>query len=211
MSNFIVTINRECGSGGGTIARLVAERLGVKVYGRAMLDAVAGQFGLSVEEAERVKARRVGWWSDFCRFYQQYGAAACSADASPEATPLSLYYAEARLLRDLAERESCVVIGRAGFYVFRDVPGALHVLVMADREARVARIAGKQGLGWDEAARVVEEVDRSRDVFVRSVAGTSRYDARNYDLALDVTGADYGRIADFLADDVRHRFGTVSR
>lgn len=209
MSNFIVTINRECGSGGGTIARLLGEKLGFKVYSRAMLDTIAQQFNMSVEEIERVKAQKASWWSDFCRFYQQFGAVSYTIDSNPEATPLSLYYAEERMLRELAEKESCIIIGRAGFHIFRENPNALHILIMADREARIARIARKQGLGSDEAAKVIDGIDKARDTFVKTVADTSRYDARNYNLVLNVTGSDYEQIASFLADNIRHKMATM--
>lgn len=211
MTNIIITINRECGSGGGEIARRLGEKLGIKVYNRVMLDDIARQFDMSVENIERVKAQKTSWWSDFCRFYQQFGAASHTTGARPEATPLSLYYAEARLLRELAEQESCIIVGRAGFHIFRDDPRALHLLILADREARIARIAAKQDLGADEAARVVDSVDRSRDTFVKSVADTSRYDARHYNFVLNVTGLDPDTVAAFLADNVRLKLETDSR
>ena len=78
--NTIITINRECGTGGGEIARLLGEKLGIKVYGRTMLEAVAQQFGITLEELDRVKAQKANWWSDFCRFYQQFGAVSHQTD-----------------------------------------------------------------------------------------------------------------------------------
>lgn len=205
MKNTIITINRECGSGGGEIARLLGETLGLKVYGRAMLEAVAHEFGLSLEEVDRIKAQKNTWWSDFCRFYQQFGAASHVVGTSSEATPTSVYYAEARLLRDLAGQESCIVVGRAGFHVFRDTPNAIHLLIIADRDARIARIAKKQNLSVDEAAQVVDEVDRARDTFVKTVAGTSRYDARNYFACINVTGLEPKGVVGFLAEQIRRK------
>lgn len=61
MTNIIITINRECGSGGGEIARRLGERLGIKVYNRVMLDDIARQFDMSVENIERVKAQKTSW------------------------------------------------------------------------------------------------------------------------------------------------------
>ena len=211
MTNIIITINRECGSGGGEIARRLGERLGIKVYNRVMLDDIARQFDMSVENIERVKAQKTSWWSDFCRFYQQFGAASHTTGARPEATPLTLYYAEARLLRELAEQESCIIVGRAGFHIFRDDPRALHLLILADRQARIARIAAKQNLGPDEAARVVDSVDKARDTFVKSVADTSRFDARHYDFVLNVTGLEPDTVAAFLAENVRLKLEADSK
>lgn len=205
MKNTIITINRECGSGGGEIARLLGERLSLKVYGRALLEGVAHQFGISLEEMDHIKAQKSNWWSDFCHFYQQFGAAGYTPGAIAEATPKSVYYAEERLLRDLAKQESCIVVGRAGFHIFRDNPDAIHLLIIADRDARIARIAKKQNLSTDEAARVVDEVDRARDTFVKNIAGSSRHDARNYFACINVTGLEPEGVADFLAEQIRRR------
>lgn len=205
MPNTIITINREFGSGGGEIARLIGEKLGLKVYNRSMLDCIAEQFDMTVENIERVKAQKTSWWNDFCRFYKQFGAAAHTPNQQTEVTPLSIFYAEARVLRSLAEEEDCIIIGRAGFHIFRDNPNALHLLIIANRDARIARIAQKQNLTLDEAAKLVEKVDEARDTFVKNVANTSRYDARNYNFTFNVTGVQPDAVAAFLAENIRRK------
>ena len=75
MNKMIITINRECGSGGGEIARLLGKKFGFKVYGRNELEAVAKRFGITLEELDRIKAEKPNWWDEFCSFYQQFGAA----------------------------------------------------------------------------------------------------------------------------------------
>lgn len=202
MNNTIITINRECGSGGGSIARLLGEKLGIKVYGRTFIEKVAAEFGITMENMDQIKAQKTNWWNDICRMYQQFGAASYTTNRF-EATPLSLYYAEARLLRELAEKESCIIVGRAGFHIFRDTPDAHHILILADRDARIRRIAEKEHLDTDEAARVVDRIDRERDTFVKNVADTSRLDAHNYSLCINVTGATPENVAAFLADSVK--------
>ena len=184
----IITINRERGSGGGKIARLLGQKLGLKVYDRLMLDSIAEQFDMTKEHIERVKAQKTNWWSDFCQFYQQFGAFSHPSNDESKVTPIKLYNAEAELLRDLAEKESCIIIGRAGFHIFRDYPNALHLLIIAKREARIDRICRKQNLTIEEAAKMVDKIDDARDTFVKNVADTSRHDARNYNFTLDVTG-----------------------
>lgn len=210
----IITINRECGSGGGEIAKLLGEKLGFKVYGRAMLQCIAEQFDMTLENMDRVKAQRTNWWDDFCRFYQKFGAASMtstSSDAKLQATPLSLYYAEARLLRELAEQESCIIIGRVGFHIFRDNPNALHLLIMADRDARIARIAAKQHLSPEEAANVIDSVDKARNTYVKTVADTSRYDARNYDFVLNVSNMSPERVAQFIVDNIKYKYPFLAK
>lgn len=205
MNNFIITINRECGSGGGEIARLLGNKLGVKVYDRKILDSVAQQFDLSVENIERVKAQRVTWWDDFCRFYQQFGTVSSSNDTLLEATPLSVYHAEARLMRELAAKESCIIIGRAGFHIFHNEPNAVHILIIADDDARIDRIARKQNLSKEEAEKVIKDIDNRRDTFVKSVTDKSRLDAHNYDLVINITGMSPEQVTEFLADIIRNK------
>lgn len=200
MNKMIITINRECGSGGGEIARLLGKKLGFKVYGRNELEAVAKRFGITLEELDRIKAEKPNWWDEFCSFYQQFGAAGYKPGGMAEPTSKSVYYAEARFLRDLAEKESCIIVGRAGFHIFRDDPNALHILIIAKHDARIARIARKQNLSLDEAAKVVDKVDEARDNFVQTVTDTSRYDARNYNFVFDVTSMDTEKLASYIAE-----------
>ena len=211
MNNTIITINRECGTGGGEIARLLGEKLGFKVYGRTVLRAVAQQFGITLEEMDSIKSQKTSWWGEFCSFYQQYGAAGYAPGTIADPTPKSVYYAEERFLRDLAEKESCIIVGRAGFHIFRDNPNALHLLIMADRDARIARIAAKQNLSPEEAAKVIDKTDKARDTFVKTVADTSRYDARNYDFVLNVTNMPTEAVAQFLADNIRKKYPSLAK
>ena len=200
----IITINRECGSGGGKIARLLGQKLGLKVYDRLMLDSIAEQFDMTIEHIERVKAQKTNWWSDFCQFYKQFGAFSHTPNDESKVTPIKLYNAEAELLRNLAEKESCIIIGRAGFHIFRDYPNALHLLIIAKREVRIDRICRKQNLTIEEAAKMVDKIDDARDTFVKNVADTSRHDARNYNFTLDVTGLQPEKVAASLVGYIHY-------
>lgn len=207
MGNYVVTVSRECGSGGRTIARKLGEKLGLKVYDREFLNAVAEQFGLTKEEMDRVKAQKPNWWNDFCRFYLQFGAAAGINSETREATPMSLYVAEKKLLHEVAEKESFIVVGRSGLLAFRDDPKAFHLLIVADKDARVKRISEKRHLGADEARQLVERIDEERETFTHTVADLSRYDVRNYDLVINVTGMESDQVADLVAKHIELKFG----
>jgi cytidylate kinase len=170
---------------------------------------VAQQFGITLEEMDSIKSQRTSWWGEFCSFYQQYGATGYAPGIIADPTPKSVYYAEERFLRDLAEKESCIIVGRAGFHIFRNNPNAIHLLLLADRDARIARIARKQNLTPEEAAKVVDNVDKARDNFVESVAETSRHDARNYHICANITGLEPDTVASFLAEQIRHKIAKV--
>ena len=205
----IIAINREFGSGGGEIARKLGKLLGLKVYDKAILNKLTEDFNLTVEEIEKIKAKKVRWWSEFCRFYQQYGTGSMVGDTvmeDREITSRQIYLAEAQILRDLAEQESCIIIGRSGFHVFKDNPNALKIFLIANEENRLKRIMQKYNLDEKTARKNIEQADKSRETFTQTFAGVSRYDARNYDFVLNVSNIPPASVAEFLADNVRKKY-----
>ena len=202
----IITINRENGSGGREIARRLGEMLGLKVYDKSILEEIVQKYKLNKEEIERIKAQKTNLWSDFCQFYRQFSAAGNSyQNEDRKITSRELYYAEAQIMRNLASQESCIIVGRSGFHVFKDNPDALSIFIIADREARIKRIAQKEGVDEKTADKLIEKTDAARDNFTKTFAGTSRYDARNYDITLNVSRFSTEAIAAFLAENIKRK------
>ena len=206
MGNMIITINRENGSGGREIACRLGEMLNLKVYDKSILEEIVQKYKLNKEEIERIKAQKTNLWSDFCQFYRQFSAAGNSyQNEDRKITSRELYYAEAQIMRNLAAQESCVIVGRSGFHVFKDNPDALSIFIIADREARIKRIAQKEGVDEKTAAKFIEKTDAARDNFTKTFAGTSRYDTRNYDITLNVSRFSTEAIAAFLAENIKRK------
>ncbi len=203
---FIITINREAGTGGREIAQKVSEMLGIKLYDRTFLAHVLEEFKLTREEAEKIKSTKTNWWSEFCRFYKQFGTTASIAYENFEVNSKQLYYAEANALRDLAEQESCVIVGRTGFHVFKDTPDTIRIFLIADMDHRVKRMMQKRNFDEKEAREKIEELDNARETFTKTFAGVSRYDARNYDLVINVTPFTTDQVARFLVDNLRKKY-----
>jgi len=201
---FVITINRELGSGGRTVGRLVAQRLGVPFYDKALIQALTQKYHLSVAEIERMKGRNHSWWADFKRAMNigarqgasQYGYS--PSDMPDTLTTDEMFQTEQEVLKGIAADESCVVAGRSGFFVFRDHPRHLSVLIQASMDYRVARVARKQNLTPEEARKTIDRVDEMRENYVRKYTGTSRYDTRNYDLVLSADGKTEEELADVI-------------
>lgn len=203
---FVITINREAGSGGKEIAKKLGELLGVKVYGKEILASIREKYNLSPEDVERIKGTKASWWADFCRFYKQFGTTAAIAYESFEVNSRQLYYEEKKLLKGLAEQESCIIVGRTGFQIFKDDPDAMRLFLIARPECRVKRLMEKQGVDEKEARKIMERVDKARENYTMAFAETSRYDARNYDMVINVSGFTTDQVAQFLADNVRRKY-----
>ena len=203
---FVITINREAGSGGKEIATKLGELLGVKVYGKEILASILEKYNLTNEDAEKIKATKPGWWADFCRFYKQCGTTAAIAYDSFDVDSKQLYIEEEQILRNLASQESCIIVGRTGFHIFKDNPDAMRLLIIANPECRVKRLMDRQGVNEEGARDIMERADKARENYTKSFAGTSRYDARNYDMVLNVSGFTTDQVAQFLAENVRRKY-----
>lgn len=209
---FVITLNRELGSGGRTIGRFIAERLGVPFYDKALINALEEKYGLTPDEIERMKGRSHSWWADFKRAMnigaelnaKQYSNYQIDAEKLPDALSTDEIFAtEQEVLRGIAADESCVIAGRCGFYVFREHPNHLSILIQASMESRVARVASKRNITPEKARDIIEHVDKMRENYVNKYTGTSRYDTRNYDLVLRVDGKTEEELADIIMQYIK--------
>lgn len=206
MSKTIITINRECGCGGRDIAHRLGEILGLKVYDKAILEAICEKYKLDEKEILRIKGQKLNLWDDLCQFYRQFGTMGNTYQTeNKKPTSRELYYAESQIMRNLAKQESCIIVGRAGFHVFKDRPDAIHIFLIADRDLRIRRIAEREGLDEKSAAKYVDEADNARENFTKSFAEVSRYDARNYDIVLNVSRFTPEEIDAFLAKNLKKK------
>lgn len=206
MSKTIITINRECGSEGREIARRLGEILGLKVYDKAILEAIRDKYNLDEKEIQRIKSKKISFWDDLSQFYRQFGVTSDSYQPeNKKVTSRELFYAESQIMRNLARQESCIIVGRTGFHIFKDDPDAIHIFIIADRDIRIKNVADRFGMDEEAAAKYVDETDNARETFTKYFAEVSRYDARNYDLVINVSRFTTETIADFLAVNIRKK------
>ena len=201
---FVITINRELGSGGRTVGRKLAEKLGVKFYDKALIQGLKDRYHLSTEEIERLKGQRHNWWSDFKRSMMMVPNY-MSPDYVPGKTPIpdflitdDIFQTETEILKGIAADGSCVIAGRSGFHIFRDHPNHLSILIQASMDYRVSRVMQKQNISAEEARSIIDKVDKGRENYVQKYTGTSRYDTRNYQLVINVDEHSEDEIVDMI-------------
>lgn len=199
---FVITISRQFGTGGHEIGAELARRLGVKLLDKQIMNEVASRF-IGVEEAvEKIEARNPLWRDDFTTFYRQYMAGAEYNGLEHDQTSHQLFEAQAEAIRKIADEESCVLIGRCGFHIFRNHPNALKIFVHADDECRKRRIAQKYDISERDAAAMIVDNDYSRELYTKTFTGSDWQDARNYDVTLNVRKFGVNGAVDFLMNVV---------
>ena len=211
---FVITINRELGSGGRTVGRKLSERLGVKFYDKALIQALQAHYNLTVEEIEKLKGRKHSWWDDVERILK-VGQGMNSnyylpqkGDAPDLLTTDEMFKTETEILKGIAEEASCVVAGRSGFFVFRDHPNHLSILIQASMPHRVERLVRKKNIMEEEARQIIDKVDMMRENYVKKYANTSRYDTRNYELVITMDGLSEDDAVDIIMDYINKQFRT---
>ena len=131
----MITINRELGSGGRTVGEKLAKRLEVPFYDKALIQELKKKYGLTTEEIERLKGQEHNWWAEFKRsimMMPNYVAPRIIPDYASMPDFLitdDIFKAETEILKGIAADGSCVIAGRSGFYIFRDHPNHLSVLI----------------------------------------------------------------------------------
>ncbi len=195
---FVITINRQFGTGGHEIGDAIASRLHVKLLDKQILDAVAHEFAIDKDVLEKLHARNTSWWDDFTQFYRSTMIDNHYQDLGPELTSHQLFEAQATVIRQIAAEESCVVIGRCAFDIFRDHPNALKIFIHSPEDKRIKRIVEKYGVTPDDAKLMIVDNDYTRELYTKTFTGTEWYDARNYDVSLDVSKFGLNGSVDYL-------------
>ena len=202
---FVITISRELGSGGHTIGKKLADRLGVRFCDKELIKELSKRFNLTPSSIERLKSEKKNWLSDFItKLYPMPSAGMLGVDSKftqefrEDVTTDDIFKAEVEILKGFAEMGSCVIAGRLGFFVFKDHPNKLNVFITAPAQYRIERIMNKQGLSEEKASKLIDSIDRSRENYIKRYAGVSRYDARNYDLVMNAEGHSEEELADLI-------------
>ena len=202
---FVISINRELGSGGRTVGEKLAQKLGVPFYDKALIKALEEKYNLTTDEIESLKGRSHSWWADFKRVI----GLGYSLSNNPNLTPSlvnepdllttdEMYRAECEILNGMAAAESCIIAGRSGFYIFRNHPNHLNILIRASMEHRVQRLVRKRNITPEQAETIIKEVDSMRDNYITKYTGTNRYETHYYDLVINIDGKTEDQVVDLI-------------
>lgn len=153
--NFIITICREFGSEGHEIGKELSERLGIKLYDKDLILMAAKESGL---EEKTVASADEAVTNHFLASYMPFRT-------DPGTDNDKVFKAQSKVIRLLAERESCIIIGRLADYILKDEPNCMKVLIGAPFEARADLIAKKHGITPEAAAKLVKRMDTERNAY----------------------------------------------
>jgi len=182
---FVITIGRTFGSGGRVLGRMIAERLGIAFYDKRLLLEAAQQAGVAPEYFERNDERMPRFISGVFSFAHGYNPMSWYSDPTSISSD-SIYKAQCDYIREIAARESCVIVGRTADYVLRDVPNVINIFIHAPERDCIARIIERhEAISPEEARTIARRANKLRAAFYNFYTDKIWGDARSYDLTLD--------------------------
>ncbi len=178
--NFVIAISRQYGSGGHEIGRKLAKKLGVKFYDKGLLAEISQQTGVSQNLVE---------------YYDEMPSRSLLFSLAMDAYPMSfaevplnqkVYQAQVETIKNLAEQESCIIIGRCADSILSDSPNVISVFVHADMDIRIQRVISRDGLTKEKARDKIIKTDRKRASFYNFYAMDKKWgEATSHDLTID--------------------------
>ncbi|MDO4299029.1 MAG: cytidylate kinase-like family protein [Lachnospiraceae bacterium] len=177
MKNRIITISRQFGSGGRTVGKETAAKLGIPCYDHELIDKIAEESGFAKEYiAERGEYASHGGW---------LASAFSDRDFYGRSNQDYLWSVQRKVILELAEKESCVIVGRCADYILKDTADCLTAFIHADMTKRAERIVRQYGEGTDTPEKRLKDKDKRRAAYYQFYTDRKWGEMQNYHIALD--------------------------
>ncbi|MDR0220152.1 MAG: cytidylate kinase-like family protein [Lachnospiraceae bacterium] len=205
MDKVVITIARQYGSGGRTVGEMLAKDMGIKYYDKEILKLASDDSGINeglFERAdEKLKSTRL-----FSIARTAYSGELIPPESDDFTSNDNLFNYQAKIIRQLAEEESCVIIGRCADYILRDCGHVLSVFVHAPADFCHEQAMKKHSLSPKEMDRFIEKTDKRRAQHYKYYTGREWTNARNYDLCLNCGKLGFYRCMEEIKAYIRVRF-----
>ena len=199
MEQYVITISRQFGSMGRSIARELSEILGIEFLDRDIVEATAKRMGLPVsvisDEEESMK-------STF--FRRQYPLGMGMSSLKDE-----IFLTQKNIIRDFAAKGSCIIVGRCGAYCLRNEPRLLRVYIYAPYEVRLKNCVEYFGMSGKEAVRAVNEADKARENYHKKYIPGYQGNTLNSDLCINSAYYSIEEAAELIKQAARMKFGEI--
>ena len=189
MRNRVITISREFGSGGRTIGRKVAEKLGIPCYDAEIINKIAKESGYTAEYIREEGEYASGGWLSTVFTDRTMGLT--NQD--------KLWNIQSRVITELAEKGSCVIVGRCADYILRDKADCLKVFIHASMEKRAERIVKEYGEREETPEQRLKDKDKRRAAYHRFYTNMKWGHAQNYHVCLDSGELGLDRCVEIIA------------
>lgn len=197
MEHTVITIARSYGSGGKTLGIRLAEELGINCYDREIIRMASDESGINEAlfgQADE-KLRKMPLFGIAKR--ASYGEV-LPPDSDEFVSDDNLFNYQAKIIREVAEQESCVIIGRCADYILKDCDYVRRLYFYAPRRDCIDRVMAQNGGTEREIEKKIDRIDKYRGDYYKYYTGKDWNDVRNYDFCLDTTSMNYDKLIEVV-------------
>lgn len=202
--HFVINIGRQLGSGGRSIADILARHYNITAYDRKLIELAAKESGLSQEFFENADEKKSHGF--FHSIFSNRAAANILGNNDSYLSNDALFKVQSDIIRDLAEKESCIFIGRCADYILRDHPHCVNLFFTANIEDRIARMSKEKGITAEQAEELIEKTDRRRASYYNYYSGKTWGASESYDLCINTSHLGHEGTAEMLKAYIESRF-----
>ncbi len=204
MKKQIITIGRELGSGGRTIGKSVAKKLGINYYDYEIIDETAKKTGFSIDFVKESEQRVTNSFLYNLAMGTSYGIHAPYYKGDGINLETQLYIVQQNVIKEMANRGSCVIVGRCADYILKDYENLFRVFIYADKKIREKHIIENYGYKPETAAKELKKADKRRGAHYYKFTDRHWGDRQNYDLMLNSGIIGYEKCVDIIIDTVNN-------
>ena len=206
--NIVITIARQYGSGGKTVGEMLANELGIHYYDKELAKLASEVSGINEAMFVTVDENKKNM-PIFKSSKSAYQGEVLPPESSDFTSDDNLFNYQAKAIKELAEKESCVIIGRCADFVLKDYDNVLSVFVHAPHDFCMEQAEKKHSLNSKELEKLIAKIDKHRADYYKYYTGKEWTDARNYDLCLDSSKLGFERCVEEIKSYIKVRFGEV--
>ncbi|MGN0365112.1 MAG: AAA family ATPase [Suilimivivens sp.] len=201
----VITIARQYGSGGRTVGKMLAEKLGIHFYDKELMKLASEDSGINealfANADEKIKSTSL-----FRIAHNSYHGELIPPESDDFVSTQNLFNYQAKIIKGLAEEESCVIVGRCADFILKDYDNVLSVFIHAPHEYCMEQAAKKHSMPSKELEKFIIKTDKHRADYYKYYTGREWTDARNYDLCLDSSKLGYDRCVEEIISYINVRF-----
>ena len=190
MGKMVITIARSYGSGGRTMGKMLAKELGINYYDRELLRLASDKSGIN-EDLFGKADEKVKTTSLFRIAKKAFNGEPISPDSDDFVSNDNLFRFQAKVIKELAEEENCVIIGRCADHILKDNANVIRLYCYAPLADCIDRERQLSGMGDKDIIKKIQRIDKHRAEYYKYYTGNEWNDARNYDLCLNTASMSY--------------------
>jgi cytidylate kinase len=208
-SPFVITISRQKGSGGAYLGKRLAAHLNILYLDREIVSQAAKELKMPIESLESRDEKLTPFWQSLLESYAYITPTPYVPPPLHMPTDRELYSTESNIIKRIAQQRSAVIVGRGGYYVLRQHPRHLSILLHAGVTFRQRRVQELYNLSAKEALDLIASIDKEREHYLRALTGQNCMDARHYHLSLDTSLVGLEAAEEIILVAFRAGFGNI--